>query len=383
MSDTHAAAAPKTQKRSRKVRLVVTMNDKINATTRARAFAEGMLAQPEYDSSSWLRTTFFNWRLRGARGFIWPWLVINCVSVIWTTLSETVLAKRETSLAEFEIVYQLVFTTMGFLLVFRLSRAAVRFWDCRQCFGNFNIGVRNLVDTALVYGEGRDPHAMDDICAWCCAFCVASKQFLRGLKTIPADQLVGILSEDDRVKVESSRHPPLFCIAMVRRAIFRAFGQDSGRDTVTETLRSESRVRELHAHCDYLILNEAALERLRATKLPAIYVIHLRSFLVVYCLSLPFVFVYRWHWGTILAVAAVSFALLGIEGAATECEIPFQADHANHLRIDQYIQGCLLSVSALLTWNDRGDGMNTFGTREGNVSCSSLDELVIDVNENV
>jgi hypothetical protein len=53
------------------------------------------------------------------------------------------------------------------------------------------------------------------------------------------------------------------------------------------------------------------------------------------------------------------------------------------LRMDQYTQACLLSVSALLIWNDRKDGMNTFGTREGNVSCASLDELVINVDENV
>lgn len=372
-----------TNKDGRPPRLVETMNDAANASTRAEAFAIGCQAQPDYDSSSWLRTSLLAWRLRGARGFVWPWVVINATSVVWTTLYETVLPKRVASLEEFVMIYQLVFTTMGFLLVFRLSRAAVRFWDCRTAFGNFNIGVRNLVDTALVYGEGRDPTAMDDICAWSCAFCVASKQYLRGLKTIPEEELRGILSDADRKRVENSRHPPMYCVSMIRRGIFRAFGQDTNQCSVNDTLRSESRVRELHAHCDLLILNEGALERLRATKLPAIYVIHLRTFLLVYCLSLPFVFVNSWHWGTIIAVAAVSFALLGIEGAATSCEIPFQVDQPNHLRMDQYTQACLLSVSALLIWNDRKDGMNTFGAREGSVSCASLDELVINVDENV
>ena len=39
-------------------RLVVTMNDPTNASTRADAFERGARAQPEYDSSSWFETVF-------------------------------------------------------------------------------------------------------------------------------------------------------------------------------------------------------------------------------------------------------------------------------------------------------------------------------------
>jgi putative membrane protein len=365
-------------------RLVETMLDADNASTRARAFERGATLQPEYDSFSWLKTALLATpRARGLRAFAWPWLCINGVSVLWTSLYELTLPKRTSSLGSFGIVYQLVFSTMGFLLVFRLSRAAVRFWDCRAAFGNFNVGVRRLVDVALVHGKGRDARALDDVCAWACAFVVASKQFLRGVKTISAEEVMGILSDDDRKRVENARHPPLYCASMLRRAIHRAFGVDEKGGTTSDTIRLESRLRQLHEQCDFLITNEGALERLRGTKLPMIYVMHLRTFLMAYCVSMPFVFVNQWRWGTIVAVAVVSFALLGIEGAATECEIPFSADHANHLRMDQYAQACLLSVGAYLAWNERLEGANDFGHREGNVSCASLKDLVIDVDTNV
>jgi hypothetical protein len=66
-------------------------------------------------------------------------------------------------------------------------------------------------------------------------------------------------------------------------------------------------------HVDALVDLCGTMERIRGTRLPIAYVAHLRTFLVLYLLSLPFVYVSYWGWGTIPAVAAVAFALLGIE----------------------------------------------------------------------
>jgi putative membrane protein len=62
------------------------------------------------------------------------------------------------------------------------------------------------------------------------------------------------------------------------------------------------------------------MERIRATPLPLVYVAHLRTFLLCYLLFMPLVYISHWQWGTIPAMALVSFALLGVEGAAAECE---------------------------------------------------------------
>jgi putative membrane protein len=129
-------------------RLVETMLDADNASTRSARLRTRRDAPARIRFVlTWLKTALLATpRARGLRAFAWPWLCINGVSVLWTSLYELALPKRTSSLGSFGIVYQLVFSTMGFLLVFRLSRAAVRFWDCRTAFGSFNVGVRRLVD---------------------------------------------------------------------------------------------------------------------------------------------------------------------------------------------------------------------------------------------
>ena len=240
------------------------MNDAHNAATRQRAFERGASAQPEYDSSSWLHTALLaNPKARGLSAFAAPWSFVNGVSATWTILyCVGAVSTREAAMRSFEAAYSLVFTALGFLLVFRLSRAAVRFWECRTCFGNIVIGSRNFVDYLLASAKGREVEAIEDACAWLCAFAVCSKQFLRAQRDVPAEQLAGILSEDDRLRAENARHPPLFCIMMVRRAISRAFGAEKG-ESVSDAVRGESISRGLNAQVDFLVLNEGALERLR------------------------------------------------------------------------------------------------------------------------
>ena len=109
-----------------KLRLVDTMNAPENVAIRAKALARGAALQPEYDSQNWVKTVFsFDYRGRGIGSFIAPFLFINACSVIWTCAYELALPKSQASLSVYDVVYQLVFSTMGFLLVFRLSRAAV------------------------------------------------------------------------------------------------------------------------------------------------------------------------------------------------------------------------------------------------------------------
>jgi putative membrane protein len=39
----------------------------------------------------------------------------------------------------------LIFSLLAFMLVFRLNRAAIRFWDCRAAWGAIVMRGRNLV----------------------------------------------------------------------------------------------------------------------------------------------------------------------------------------------------------------------------------------------
>ena len=349
-------------------RLRDTMNDPTCARARRDAHARGASAQPEYDSSSWTKTTLScDARRRGLARFVWPWAFVNATSCAWTLARELgAVTTPDADLRAFDGAYSLTFSAMGFLLVFRLARAAVRWWDCRSAFGGMVAATRDFCDVFLIYGESIDAVGTDDGIAWACAFVAASKAFLRGVSETPREELAGILSDEDRVRMSRATHPPLYCVSMCRRAVRRVFhGESDGVDASVAASRASIRF-ELNKQLEFLALQEGALERLRATKIPEIYVIHLRTFLMLYLTSMPFIFGNRWSWGTIPAVACVSFALLGIEGAATECEIPFNPTHANHLRMDAYVAGCFGNVSAMLDWNER-EGRCPVGERCGDV----------------
>lgn len=354
------------------------MNDPANVRARRAHLARGASRQPEYDSTSWVRTACsLNVRARALDAFVAPLALVNVVSVAWTILAQTsALSERITEARALDGAYALTFSAMGFLLVFRLSRAALRWWSCRAAFGAIVAGVRDFVDVTLIYGSSEDgdesgSDAVDDAVAWACAFASASKAFLRGERVVARDETVGILSDEDRDLVMNAEHPPLFCISMCRRAVRRLFG------VRLNNIRDASLREELHGQLAFLALQEGALERLRATKVPEIYVVHLRTFLCLYLISMPFVFVNRWGYGTIPAVACVSFALLGIEGAATECEIPFQADRHNHLRMDAYVAGCFANVSAMLEC--QAERARRDGKRRGETSRAKEEESVVDM----
>ena len=77
------------------------------------------------------------------------------------------------------------------------------------------------------------------------------------------------------------------------------------------------------------------MERINNTPLPFVYVAHLRLFLVLYLSAMPLVFITQWRWGSIPATFLVSFALMGIEAAAIECERPFLRN-PNHFPMEAF-----------------------------------------------
>ncbi|KAL7548761.1 hypothetical protein ACHAWF_012023 [Thalassiosira exigua] len=72
------------------------------------------------------------------------------------------------------------------------------------------------------------------------------------------------------------------------------------------------------------------MERIAATPLPYVYVVHLRTFLLLYLFLWNLQGIGSGGLEAVPALLAASWALLGIEAAAVECERPFRL-RANHL----------------------------------------------------
>lgn len=65
------------------------------------------------------------------------------------------------------------------------------------------MGVRVFVDVLLMYGGDDDCGrvVVDDGVVWVCVFVSASKCYLRGVREIERDEVVGILFDEDCVVV--------------------------------------------------------------------------------------------------------------------------------------------------------------------------------------
>ena len=248
-------------------------------------------------------------------------------------------------------------TTLSFLLVFRLNRAAVRFWSTRQMWGKLVEVGRQLTAGAAQHCS-HHPEARDALVAWTCAFAVASKDMLRGHAALNAAQLSGILSPAECAAASAAAHMPLYCATAMRTALTAALGADatvpadgaaaiSVQRAIALASHRAAVFRTLEVHIDEMIGQTGGMERIKATPLPRVYTTHLRTFLLGYLLFMPLVYISHWQWGTIPAMALVAYALLGVEGAASECESPF-ADRDNHLAMDVYAAALTANVSEIL-----------------------------------
>ena len=167
--------------------------------------------------------------------------------------------------------------------------------------------------------------------------------FIRSEYEIATEELAGFLSRDQIDRMQDANHAPLYAAAMCRFYMKKLFKVDA--ETPPSVAHAYSvQMYLLEEQLNSLVAQVSGMEKVRSTPLPIVYVTHLRTFLFAYCLLIPYVWVVVFGWSTVALVAFAAFALLGIEGGSSECEIPFDRSRANHLAMDGY---CLVILDAI------------------------------------
>ena len=283
-----------------------------------------------YDYRSWTQTTFM-FVDRAPGNYAWAWALCVVVATAWVCARKRWDALRGDfyQLEEFERMYTLIFTTLGFMLVFRMSRAAVRFWDCRAAWGAIIFKSYSLCDNAIVAIGPIAPSQAEELVRWCVAFGVGVKCVLRREK-FPVEQVSGFLGADEVETMErEAKHYALYCARKMRRAATAALMAVEGEDRLVEMITKQasgdtqasresiramrtwkSDAREVSCEVEYprahhpvrkmephmastlmqtmekdiaaLIDHCGTMERIKATRLPIAYVSHLRTFLMGY-----------------------------------------------------------------------------------------------------
>lgn len=242
---------------------------------------------------------------------------------------------------------------VSFLLVFRLGRAAVRYWDARAACGKLVEMCRTFISTAAVgcshVDDDENDRIIEDIARWLCVLPIAVKGFLR------ADSRKGwedsswerkkrfeigpLLADHDAELVLNSRKDPnnygtvvvlnrLRALAFVASSSLSSSRNNNGQNYTNGAMF----YRQLNEQIDTMTGAWGAMERINATPLPNCYVAHLRTFLFLYLLLWYTQAVAQHSWMALPYLICASWGLLGIEAAAVECERPFQW-HSNHLAL--------------------------------------------------
>lgn len=285
---------------------------------------------------------------RAMDNYLGAWLIIILNAFVACLLSVVYEVQLpEETLEQWDTAFSLVLkTSLAFLLVFRMNRTAHRFWEARGYWGNLAHLTRNLVGKLLQYGT-HNPTSRDLAIQWGSSFCLASKYFIRSQKNYNVDEFAGFLNANQVKRLEGANHAALLSASMCRFYLDLLFPVDADTPPGLAHLYA-LRLQECEAIVARMVEQVSGMEKIRSTPLPIVYVSHLRTFLFVYLMVLPYSWVTEWAWSTIPLVAFTSFALLGIEGGSSEVEIPFSQHRPNHLALDAYCLVILDSVMGLV-----------------------------------
>jgi putative membrane protein len=160
----------------------------------------------------------------------------------------------------------------------------------------------------------HSPEHRDDAISWLVCFLVSVKQHLRNDKTFDCNEVAGFIDTQRSVeltKLETKNHPCLYLAANLRHSLKKSFTVTINTPmAMSVTFNSE--IRMMEKHVSNMISNLGGLERVKATPLPIVYVTHLRTFLMLYLLSMPLLHGHLWGFGTIPIVSLTAFILIGM-----------------------------------------------------------------------
>lgn len=353
---------------------------------RNKYFEKATKKQREYPRSTdgWIKTIFII-KGRALDRIMLPWAIVTLNAVLWSIVLYFVdLPAFQENYDRWQQMYSIVAnSTLAFLLVFRLYRVAMRFWETRTMWGKILVVTRGLVSSILIHGDHAPEHR-DRAIAYIAAFAVATKHYIRGEIIYPDDELAGILDRDELNRLEISPHSALYASNKIRQQLKQVF-MISTNTPVQLAAAWSIQMQLMEQNINDLLEQLGGMEKVRTTPLPLVYVAQLRTVLLLYLLTLPFVWVNYWGWSTVVVISLTAFALLGVEAAASECEIPFDKNRTNHLELDSYCYMVVKSIQQLVkdhadlqiqTMNEANTSEEAMEAGNGRLTPSEIDNLV-------
>ncbi|KAG8463375.1 hypothetical protein KFE25_004886 [Diacronema lutheri] len=276
------------------------------------------------DSHGYWRATLF---ATTGRPMPHPMPLYSLWTVIWVGICMRCRLDADgepTIVLELEVI-NMVGAALQFLVVLRSNAAYARWVEGRQIWAAIIANCRNLVCFAIA--NLADASRVDALARHAVAYAVLCKQHLRAEHS-PAE-LLPILSRAEVAKLFANEHAALAALELISHQLAgarRARLLDS-----YATMQLDDMLSELtHAL--------TSGERILNTRMPFGYVVHLRTFLAVWLLTLPCGLVGDLGWASAPVAIGIAYVLLGVERISLDIEQPFGTDHSD-LALDEFVHG--------------------------------------------
>jgi ion channel-forming bestrophin family protein len=285
----------------------------------------------EYDPKSWLHL-IFRWRGSVYSRLLFKVGISAGLGIVAALLNETYSFKLPNS------AHALVGVALGLLLVFRTNASYDRWWEGRKLLGAM---VNRSRDLTRQFATLLPAHRADDarvLTRHVTLFYQLAALGLRLDRDLQPLVNKGLLLDSEKLALESvgARGPVVLGWISARVARLAKEGD-----------LSELRLMGIDVNITSLQDSLGACERIAKTPLPFAYAQHLKALVTLFVLTAPFVLVDPMKWNTPLAMAALAFALFGIDEIGIEIEDPFGHDD-NDLPIEKIGEGIIAATGDVL-----------------------------------
>ncbi|KAK9902842.1 hypothetical protein WJX75_008328 [Coccomyxa subellipsoidea] len=311
---------------------------RLPVTFRAAAFALNALQHPtpkggegvqrmvearEHGTGLTAKYWAFIFSLSGRALPVWPLVLYMVYSAVVTTLVILFVPNYQnlTELKALQFPIQTLGLALFLLLTFRTNSSYDRWWEGRKLWDGINSKCLDIQRMALGWVAPKDRDSASQLIRYTIAFTVAGKKYLRS--EAGYEELRGILSDAELDELSSSHNIPFHVILRLTEITNTASkvlppAVANGLDGVVRGMAQD--------------LNSCM--RIFTTPMPFAYIVHLRSFMVLWLMGLPFAFVVSLSWWNLIVCAVVGYELLGFEEIGIEIEAPFGYDY-NDIPVDK------------------------------------------------
>lgn len=236
----------------------------------------------------------------------------------------------------------IVGSALFFLLVFRTNSSYARWWEGRKVWGEIVTTARNMGRHAAVFLNDKDLAL--DIIRWAAAYPIILICHLRDEKELP--ELASILQGGQIQDVLASTHMPMHAMLRISADI---------RVIAVHKLLPEAQIYYLDANLEQFMGQLASVECIKKTPMPFAYVAHLRTFMILWLMSLPFVLIHDLEWLILLVCVIIGYVIMGIEGIGVEIENPFGHDY-NDLPLNSLVAKCTDNLRQIMAFVEEQKG---------------------------